>query len=98
MALPDAEKRGIVERYEADRASYHAPGIDPGLETVAWLWDQRIAAIAIDTPTFEVLPYEPARGWAHHRLLALLGCRWASSGTWRCWQANARRSDGTISS
>lgn len=73
MGLSPVERDGIVQRFQADRASFRAPGIDPRLETVAWLWDNRIAAVALDTPTFEVLPFDPTRGWAHHRLLALLG-------------------------
>ncbi|HSV78742.1 MAG TPA: cyclase family protein [Ramlibacter sp.] len=66
-------RQAIVADYERDRASFHIPGIDATEPSVAWFWNNRIAGIATDTPTFEVLPYDPKRGWAHHRLLALLG-------------------------
>jgi len=71
--LSAEQRQAIVTNYEADRSSFHAPGVDPTLKTVAWLWNSRTAAVAIDTPTFEVLPFDPDRGWAHHRMLALLG-------------------------
>jgi kynurenine formamidase len=72
-SLSDPKREAIAAAFKEDPRSFHAPGIDPSLESVAWLWDSQVAGIAIDTPTFEVLPFEASRGWAHHRLLALLG-------------------------
>jgi len=63
----------MQEHFVVDRSSFNWPGIDAGIPTVAWLWDHQVAAVAADNPTLEVIRYLPERGWAHHRLLALLG-------------------------
>jgi kynurenine formamidase len=73
LSLDETEVSGLAEQFESDRASMDWPGLDPRIETVRWLWDNRVAAIAADNPTLEVIRFEPAEGWAHHRLLALLG-------------------------
>ena len=72
-ALADDARTSLAARLKADRTSARLPGIDPSLEMTAWLWDQRVAAIAVDNPTAETLPYVRSEGWAHHRLLVLLG-------------------------
>lgn len=49
-------------------------GIDPSREMVAWLWDNRVAAIATDSPGVEPLPMELGdEGLLHYRALPLLG-------------------------
>ncbi|HEY1241700.1 MAG TPA: cyclase family protein [Bryobacteraceae bacterium] len=49
-------------------------GIDPSRELVAWLWDNRVAAIATDSPGVEPLPMELGNdGLLHYRALPLLG-------------------------
>lgn len=71
--LDDAERDAMAKRLNADRAQIALPGLDPSRETVAWLWDRQIAALAFDNPTAETLPYVAEEGWAHTRLLPLLG-------------------------
>jgi len=49
-------------------------GIDPSREMVAWLWDNRVAAIATDSPGVEPLPMNLGDdGLLHYRALPLLG-------------------------
>jgi len=49
-------------------------GIEPSRETVAWLWDHRVAAIGTDCPGVEPLPMDLAdEGLLHYRALPLLG-------------------------
>lgn len=71
--LPVKVRGELATRLNADRKSAALPGLDPGVEMAAWLWDHGIAAVAFDNPTAEALPFVPSEGWAHHRLLALLG-------------------------
>ena len=73
LGRTDDELAGLRASFEADRTKSSWPGIDPGIATVAWLWDNQVAAIACDNATLEAIPYVPENGWAHHRLLALLG-------------------------
>jgi kynurenine formamidase len=63
----------FAARMNADRTLVALPGLDPRLETIAWLWDHQIAAAAFDNPTAETLPYIRDDGWAHIRLIPLLG-------------------------
>jgi kynurenine formamidase len=71
--VPRAERDAMAERLDADRSQIALPGLDPRRDTAAWLWDHRIAALAADNPTVETLPYRPEEGWAHIRLIPLLG-------------------------
>ena len=49
-------------------------GIEAAREMVAWLWDQRVAAIGTDCPAVEPLPSDFAdEGILHYRALPLLG-------------------------
>lgn len=73
LGLDDASRDRLVTAFREDRTTLRLPGLDAGVETVSWLWDNRIAAVAADNPTLEALPYDRAIGWAHHRLLVLLG-------------------------
>lgn len=57
----------------ADGGTLRCPGLAPGVETAAWLWDHRIAAVAADNPALEVLPVRREEGFLHRRLIALLG-------------------------
>jgi kynurenine formamidase len=71
MDLPKREK--LAQGYNQDRATIALPGLAPSLETAAWLWDHRIAAVAVDNPTAETVPHVREQGWAHTRLIPLLG-------------------------
>jgi hypothetical protein len=73
QGLPEDERESLAARWSANRAMATLPGISPSRETAAWLWNSRFSLLALDNPTAEALPYLPAEGWAHHRLLALLG-------------------------
>jgi Putative cyclase len=73
LGLDDAERERLAEAFRVDRTILQLPGLDAGTATAAWLWDNRVAGIAADNPTLEALPYDPEIGWAHHRLLVLLG-------------------------
>lgn len=73
MGLDDEVRTDLATTWNADRSLAALPGLDPSQEMAGWLWDHRIAATAVDNPTAETVPYIPAEGWAHHRLLVLLG-------------------------
>jgi kynurenine formamidase len=49
------------------------PGIEPARETVEWLWDNRVTAVATDCPAVEPIPWHMDKGPLHFRMLALLG-------------------------
>ena len=49
------------------------PGLAPGAEMAAWLWDHRVAAIAADNPALEALRVRREDGFLHRRIIALLG-------------------------
>jgi kynurenine formamidase len=62
--------RGTVGTGERPLAS---PGLDAHRETVAWLWNHRVAAIAADNLALESLPVDREVGFMHYRLIPLLG-------------------------
>ena len=78
-------RTGWMEEYErctAEQKQALAPfdqlksiGIEPSREMVAWLWDNRVAAIATDSPVVEPLPanFPEDEGLLHYRALPLLG-------------------------
>jgi hypothetical protein len=77
-------RTGWLEAYEgctAEQKAAIAPfdkiksiGIDPSREMVAWLWNNRVAAIATDSPGVEPLPMNLGdEGLLHYRALPLLG-------------------------
>lgn len=73
MGLPREDRDAMAERFAGDRASLKIPGLSADCGTAAWLWNHRVSCIASDTPMLETVPYIPAEGWAHQRILALLG-------------------------
>lgn len=73
QGLDDAPRDRLISAFRADRTALRLPGLDASVETTAWLWDNRIAAVVADNPTLEALPFDRSVGWAHHRLLVLLG-------------------------
>lgn len=73
LSIDEAARDAMVAAFRDDRTTLQLPGLDAGIETASWLWDNKIAAVAADNPTLEALPYDPSVGWAHHRLLVLLG-------------------------
>jgi Putative cyclase len=73
LRLDDDIRTELANRLSKDRSSAALPGLDPSREMTAWIWNHRIAAAAVDNPTAETVPYIREEGWAHHRLLVLLG-------------------------
>jgi kynurenine formamidase len=52
----------------------HSIGIEASREMVAWLWDNRVAAIATDNPSVEPFPFDFTSDTSlHRRALPLLG-------------------------
>jgi kynurenine formamidase len=72
----DAYERCSAER-KAAMVSFDnvtSVGLEPSRETVAWLWDHRVAAVAADCPAVEPMPFDRADdGALHYRALPLLG-------------------------
>ena len=50
-------------------------GLDRSEQMARWMWDHHVAAVAADSPSIEVMPFDMARpdGFLHYRLLSLLG-------------------------
>ena len=51
------------------------PGLAREERTAEWMWNHHIAALAADSPSIEVMPFDMTRpdGFLHYRLLSLLG-------------------------
>lgn len=59
-------RTGWIEWYEslgpderarcADMANFACPGLVPGTETAAWLWNKHVAAVVADNPSCEIWP------------------------------------------
>jgi kynurenine formamidase len=73
QSLAEDTREDVQAQFKANRRFLRMPGIDPSRETVGWFWNHRIAGVAIDTPAFEALEYRREDGWAHQRLIPLLG-------------------------
>jgi kynurenine formamidase len=73
QGVSESYRSKLAAEFSRDRQSLAYPGLDPTRETIGWLWDKRIAAVVADNPTLETLPYDPKAGWAHLRMLPLLG-------------------------
>jgi kynurenine formamidase len=57
----------------AQSSTWNATGLNPGPETVEWLWDAGITAVVADNPAVEAFPFNPNGDNLHADLLALLG-------------------------
>jgi kynurenine formamidase len=51
------------------------PGLSAAESSAEWLWDNRVAAVATDSPALESLPVDASRvdRFLHYRLIAMLG-------------------------
>lgn len=65
-----ADMRGSVGR-EPD--PFACPGLESSQEMAAWLWDNRVTAIASDNVAVEALPVVRPGGFFHYRMIPLLG-------------------------
>lgn len=62
------------KQHMADLRNLRACGLESSREFAAWLWDNRVAALATDCPAVEPWPWDPKdEGALHYRTLALLG-------------------------
>jgi kynurenine formamidase len=69
LQAPAEQKRAM-----APLDKLKACGIDASREMVAWLWDNRVAAIGTDCPAVEPWPWDfKDHGALHYRTLSLLG-------------------------
>ncbi|MGD9945125.1 MAG: cyclase family protein, partial [Burkholderiaceae bacterium] len=73
LQLSDAGRQALAGKLHNEADGMDAPGLDPGVASAAWLWDHRVAAIAADNPSLEVLRVSRDKGFLHHRILVLLG-------------------------
>jgi kynurenine formamidase len=71
--LTPAEQEGLRGRLNPGDDGLDMPGLDASVETAAWLWDRRIAAIAADNPALEALRVDAETGFQHRRMIALQG-------------------------
>jgi kynurenine formamidase len=73
LALPQAERAALSGRLHNREGGLECPGLDPAADTAAWLWDHRIAAVAVDNPAVETLRVRREEGFLHRLLIPLLG-------------------------
>jgi kynurenine formamidase len=71
--LAPGVRQDLADRWTADRKLATLPGISPSIDAARWLWNSQVSLLALDNPTAEAVPYRREEGWAHHRLLVLLG-------------------------
>lgn len=69
--LPEVERVALANAGE----QFATPGLDPKEETVRWLWNKRVAAIASDCPALEKMPFDKTHedGFLHLRIIPKLG-------------------------
>ncbi len=72
-ALTPEGQEALRGRLNPGEDGLDMPGLDPAVETAAWLWDHRIAAMAADNPALEALRVDAAVGFQHRRLIPLQG-------------------------
>ena len=71
--LDEAGREALRGTLHPGAGGMACPGLDPSQATAAWVWDQRIAAMAADNVALEALPVEAQTGFQHRRLIALQG-------------------------
>lgn len=65
-----AEQKAAMAAFENVRSI----GLEPSRDTVAWLWNHRVAAVGTDCPAVEPMPFDRGdQGALHYRALPLLG-------------------------
>jgi hypothetical protein len=73
LGLSAAMRQALGGRQHGGEDGLETPGLDPRIETAAWLWNHGAAAAAADNPALEALRIRREDGFLHHRILALLG-------------------------
>lgn len=67
------EQLDLESRHRLADSGPAAPGLASSEETVSWLWDAGVMAVASDNPAVEAHPFDPGGFSLHANLLALLG-------------------------
>ncbi|KAF5328690.1 hypothetical protein D9619_011693 [Psilocybe cf. subviscida] len=73
MGFVNAYENATQEARDAFGGQTRAVGLRQGMEEVQWLWDHHFAAVAADTPAFEVRPNKLEKWNLHDYLLPLWG-------------------------
>lgn len=73
LGLEQSGRDKLAQTLHGDEGGLECPGLDPGVETAAWLWNQQVAAVAADNPALEVQKVRREDGFLHRRLIPLLG-------------------------
>jgi kynurenine formamidase len=72
LGLDAAGRTALAGRMQSV-SGYTAAGLAGSEDVARFLWDSGVAAVACDNPAVEVVPADPADGFAHGRLIAGLG-------------------------
>lgn len=64
-----------VRELLGDGQQFCAPGIEASSAMAGWIWDNKLAAVAADSPALEAMPFDlnMADRFLHYRLIPLLG-------------------------
>ncbi|MDR7076056.1 kynurenine formamidase [Neobacillus niacini] len=73
LSIPTEQRIELKGSMHPGEGGLDVPGIEAGKETARWLWDHKVAAVAADNPSFEVLRVNKERGFLHRLLIPLLG-------------------------
>lgn len=73
LKLPPEHRAALHGSVGRGPEPFACPGLDSRRETAAWLWDNRISAVASDNVAVEALPVRRADGFLHYRMIPLLG-------------------------
>lgn len=73
LSQDQATRDGLKGSIGRAGSALACPGLDARSETVAWLWDHHVAAVAADNHALESLPVDRTVGFMHYRLIPLLG-------------------------
>lgn len=73
LNLGQKERNAVGGRLHNGEGGLECPGLISGADMAAWLWNNRVAAVAADNPALEALRIRRDEGFLHRRILALLG-------------------------
>jgi kynurenine formamidase len=73
LALDAAGRQAVGGTLHNREGGMDCPGLAPGTDMAAWLWDHRVAAVAADNAALEVLKVRKEEGFLHRRIMALMG-------------------------
>jgi Putative cyclase len=73
LGLNDGARVSLAGTMHGGEGGLDTPGLDAHAESAAWVWDNRIAAMAADNPALEALRVDPSVGFLHRLLIPLLG-------------------------